>query len=391
MMPMHVLVGGLAGSQLAPKGWMSTLPITTVIVGTALGTFPAAWLMERVGRKLGLIIGALLGAIVLALAALSIHLSAFYFFCFCTLLMGFTIAIAQQMRFAAIEFAGIDNAAQAVSVMMLGGVLAAYIGPEIGSLASNQEVLSWWARAFNGASDLIAHDRNNRLILEVNYSISYLVMSLVLFLAIVLAFFLIPSTPALSQNTKEQAHKSADPDAFWLAVICSVTAFGVMSYVMTATPISMHHHYSYSLDDAKQVIQWHILAMFLPSLLTGSVIAKIGNQWSIFFGLLTFVISLAIAISGQSHAHFAASLIALGIAWNILFTTGTTLLSQAGANQSQQASHDFFVFSSQAIATLIAGVTLLRFGWQGVLWGSLLAIIPCSIWVLRNRQLSGQS
>ena len=389
IMPMNVLVGGLAGNVLAPEPWMSTFAITAIIIGTALGTYPAAWLMSWVGRKNGLLIGIQFGIVTLLAAAISIKLQAFYLFCLSTFLMGFSVAIGQQMRFAAIELAGANKAPQAVSVMMLSGVFAAYLGPEIGSLANNQDLMTWCndtlsvLPGFQSHPELTATEQNLR---TIDYSIAYLGMAAVFILAFFLALVLIPASPNKNDTVTEQQSNSAPRNIFWLAVICSVTAFGVMSYVMTATPLSMHHHFYFSLEDAKKVIQWHILAMFLPSVVTGVIIAKIGNSLSILLGLGIFIVSLVIAMSGQSHFHFATSLIALGVAWNVLFTTGTTLLGEAQANKSQQASHDFFVFSTQALATLIAGATLMNFGWQGVLWGSAIAILPCLIWVANYKR-----
>ena len=385
-MPLHVLIGGLAGSALAPYQWMATLPITTIVVGTALGTFPAAWVMGRIGRKNGLIVGILLGMVSLHVAAVAIQLKAFYLFCGSTLAMGFTIALSQQMRFAAIEYAGKEKAAQAISATMLSGVIAAYIGPEIGSLANNEVA----HHIFNVVIGRLAPEwamQNQLASGEPNYSIAYFALACVYLFAVVLAAILLPRDKLQREDTAQARNTNAHAAKFWLAVVCSVTAFGVMSYVMTATPISMHHNFNFSLDDAKQVIQWHILAMFLPSIVTGAIISRIGNGNSIFLGLAFFILSLAIAMSGHSHSHFALSLIALGVAWNILFTTGTTILGQADASKQQQASHDFFVFSAQAVATLVAGGTLLSFGWQGVLWGSAFALLPCILWVTAGRKV----
>jgi len=152
-----------------------------------------------------------------------------------------------------------------------------------------------------------------------------------------------------------------------------------MSYIMTATPISMHHHYGFSLDQAKSVVQSHIVAMFLPSLVTGHLITRWGYRHSITIGWLIFLLSCVIAFSGQALAYFFVSLVVLGLGWNVLFTTGTAVLAKGCATHKQQAQHDFMVFSAQALSTVLVGSTLLNFGWQGLILCSTLALLPCFV------------
>lgn len=366
-MPMNVLIGGLIGQTLAPLPWMATLPITCIVVGTALGTFPAVKLMQQYGRKIGFITGLFVSFVAQFLAIFALYTENFFLFCGCAMLTGVSIASLQQMRFAAVEYAGKDKASLAISVVMLHGVFAAILGPELGAIV----VLEEGSEAYSAES----------------FAPAYLALAGVLALAMIWTAIALPKVKAVSANTKEDSVASAaSPIEFWVAVVASVTAFAVMSYLMTATPMSMHHHFGFDLAQAKSVIQWHILAMFLPSLFTGRLITMLGQNNSLLLGWLLFLMSCVIAYSGHSFAHFWISLVVLGVGWNILFTTGTTILSLAGANHSQQARHDFMVFSSQALATVAAGATLLGYGWSGVVVGSMLALLPCLVVVLVLKQ-----
>ena len=360
IMPMNVLVGGIVGQTLAPASWLATLPITSIVVGTTLATFPVAAIMKRFGRREGFCIGIAVALVAQFAAIAALRSGSFWLFCFCTMLMGFAIAAMQQMRFAAAEYVGHEQAPVAIAVVMLHGVVAAIIGPELGALAAN-----------GGAGEAAGPGR---------FVPAYLGLSIALAIALVWTFLMLPrGALRTADETKVGDAESASQPVFWVAAITSVTAFAVMSYIMTATPVSMHHEFHFDLADAKTVVQWHIVAMFLPSLVTGRLVQRFSVFKCILFGWLFFVLSCLVAFSGYSHMHFLVSLVLLGVGWNILFTTGTNMLAQDNASHSQQARHDFLLFAAQATATAIAGGTLLRFGWEGVIVVSLIALLPCLV------------
>lgn len=360
---MNVLIAGLVGHQLASAAWMATLPVTSLVVGIACGTVPAAKIMQSLGRKLGFLLAIVLCFFSALVAAYAINEGLFTVFCVGTFLAGNSMAFAQQMRFAVAELVNKSQIPLAVSVFMLSGVLAAFVGPELASFGMH------WVEG-------------------AKYVGSYLLLALIQLLALVLLLFLPLVKPqvALADTCIQKGNSPKDEKTiFYLAVVASVTGFAVMSYIMTATPLSMHHHYRFSLADAKQVIQWHIYAMYLPSLITGKVILNFGNTKSLMLGLLFYGLSIVIAIAGQTHVYFMASLITLGIGWNILITTATSLLATLD-NTKLQGQHDFFVFSTQAFATLLAGGMLIKFGWLTILWSSSLAILPLLLLIVLWRR-----
>ena len=94
------------------------------------------------------------------------------------------------------------------------------------------------------------------------------------------ALLLFLKLPGQASFITEQTTQDARPlkliirqPKFIVAVICGMLGYGVMSFVMTATPLAMHHH-AYPFADTAFVIQWHVLGMFAPSFVTGQLIRR---------------------------------------------------------------------------------------------------------------------
>ena len=147
-----------------------------------------------------------------------------------------------------------------------------------------------------------------------------------------------------------------------------------MSYLMTATPLSMHNHHGHTLLETKWVIQSHIAAMFLPSLITAWLVKKFGLKVLLFTGTIMYGSVAIIALAGEQVMHYWWALVLLGIGWNFLFLTGTTLLPLSylpSEKHKVQALNDFILFGFQATASLLAGWVLFKAGWHGVVVSSL--------------------
>ncbi len=164
-----------------------------------------------------------------------------------------------------------------------------------------------------------------------------------------------------------------------------------MSFIMTATPLSMTEGDGHSLAHAKQVIQAHIVAMYLPSLISGMLIRRIGIGPLMLTGLAAYMACIVIGLSGHGLAHYSIALILLGVGWNLLFVGGTALLPQAYRDDERfraQAVNDVCIFSTQAIAALAAGSALVWLGWEGLLWLALpligLHLVVMAAWRLRG-------
>jgi MFS family permease len=156
-----------------------------------------------------------------------------------------------------------------------------------------------------------------------------------------------------------------------LAISSAALAYAVMSFIMTATPISMHLHAGHSLESTKLVIQSHIAAMYLPSLVYAWFYNKLGHKGLLWSGVTIYLVCVLVALVNTEFIHYWLALILLGIGWNFLFLSGTNLLPHGYEHRERfkvQSTNDFLVFSIQAIASLSSGWVLYQWGWNGLLW-----------------------
>lgn len=366
--PINIASGAIVGNLLlGADKTLSTLPVTSFVVGTACATVPAALLMRRIGRRPGFILGMGVGAAGGLVQAAAMAIGSFVLLCMGTLLAGACAAFYQQFRFAAADTANEAFRPRAISLVLVGGICAAVIGP--------QAVIHF--------ADL----------LPVQFAGSYLAsVGLVLLAALVLLFLDIPKPVArrTTSGGRSLTEIALRPE-FLVAVGCATSAYAVMSFVMTAAPLAMvmqHHH----RDAAMLGIQWHVMAMFAPSFVTGSLIARFGAHTVVATGLLLLVGTAVVALTGTSVGHFWGALILLGVGWNFGFIGGTTLVTQSYRPEEKekvQALNDFIVFGFVALASLSSGGVLQIAGWDIVNVIVLPVAVVCLIalfWQMRRRE-----
>lgn len=365
--PLVVFVGGLVGSQLASDSRYATLPLAAMVFGTALAVYPAAAWAGRVGRKMVFLSAMLLGAAGSLLAVLSLELESFTLFVVAATLIGMVLACIQQFRFAAMESVETDLMPTAASRLLLAGIVAAYLGPELVTLGQ-----SLHHNTFAGAFYLLT------------------VCFLVAFIALLIGFnnvVIVQSSEAVSRRSV--AEILSNPGIL-LAVGSAAVGYSVMTFIMTATPISMHEINHFGLEETKWVIQSHILAMFVPSFFSGWLIRKWGFVPMMWAGLAIYALCLFIAYWDQALIHYWSALVLLGLGWNLLFVSGTALLPQMhNANEAHQVQglNDLVIFSAQAIASLASGVLLLVLGWHGLIWVAV-PIVLIQVGLILNWQQS---
>jgi MFS family permease len=357
---MLVLAGGVLGAQLTPDPKWSTLPLAISIVGTACGVVPITRLMQHFGRKPVFIAATIVGALVSVFAAASVANSSFGGLVLSAFVLGMVMSAIQQIRFAAMESVNVELIPKAASTVLLGGLVAAILGPELvtlGQLFTDQ--------LFVGGFYLTA---------------AILVLCSLLFTQI-------NNTHVVTEKSVDTGRKLsviAGQPVFILAVSASVVGYALMSFIMTATPVHMHVHEAYSLQDTKWVIQSHIFAMFFPSLFSGWLISKLGTSKIIYLGLSSYVATILIALTGSEWLNYWSALVLLGIGWNFLFVGGTVLLAQSYHPTERfkvQGLNEFFVFGCQATAALSAGIFLNLIEWRGLLLASF-AIIAAQLIVI---------
>ncbi len=355
--PIIVFIGGILSSKMANDPSLATLPLTLMILGVAAGSIPAAVLAKNKGRKLAVFNGLSCSLMAAFLALIAAKSALFSLFCFASLLFGMGGAFTQQLRFAAIESSACsDDTPKILSVLMLSGVFAAFLGPEVAVAGKD-----WLISPFGYAGSF--------LLLAVLIAIAMLIM---------LAF----KNPTIINSELEgetrPLREIAKQPIFVIAILTATIGFALMSYLMTATPMSMHHVQGHSLNETKWVIQSHIAAMYLPSLLTPWLVKKITLKGLMLSGILIYTLVTFIALSGHDVMHYWWALILLGIGWNFLFLTGTSLLPQSynvNERHKVQAINDFILFGFQAVASLLAGWVLYTAGWYWVVITSVPFII----------------
>jgi len=346
--PILVLLGGIIGTQLAPRPDIATLPITFQIVGLASAAIPASILMSRVGRKIGFLTGTALGFFAALLCAYAVWHESFYMFVMGTFLTGNYIAFLQQFRFAVAETVPKDKIARSLSILMLAGIVAALLGPEVGQRYSAVDGLPLYVGSFFGLAGLL--------------TISFFIL---------LLFYRDTNVVAqVSEGEIRHAQLLFKQPKLILAIVSAAMAYSVMSLIMTATPLSMHEFDKYSLESTTRVLQSHILAMYAPSFFSGLLISKLGVFRVIKFGLAVMVLSILVGWGDPDYIDYWVALIFLGIGWNFLYLGGTTLLTEcyrATERFKVQAVNDFIVFGLQGFGSLGAGVFLALVGWNGLL------------------------
>lgn len=343
---MVMTIGGLAGANIANTPLLATLPIAAMFLGTATMMFPASILMAHIGRRKGFILGALLGVIGGGIAALGIMYSSLVLLAVGTFCVGSYQSFAQFYRFAASEVADDTFRSRAISFVMAGGVVAAIIGPTLARFGGP---------IFN----------------HLEYVGSFLIITVVSLLAIgILSGLKIPDQVEVKTDFSAGRpwYQIVSQPTYLVALFGSITGYGIMILGMTATPIAMRHSH-HELSAITTVIQLHVLGMFLPSFITGSLIARFGTLKIMLMGVMLFLCYIAMALSGFHFFSFATSLILLGVGWNFLFIGSTSLLTGTYTLEEKakaQAINDMTVFVVGLICSFSAGAVLDIFGWKAM-------------------------
>jgi MFS family permease len=347
--PINIALGGIVGSKLlGPDKSLATAPVTAYNIGVAIGALYANWVMKRVGRKRGFMLGTIIGVIGLILTGLAITIEHFWYFCGALTINGIASGFVQQYRFAAADRGTKDFKPKAISTIMLGGVAAAIIGPQIVIYASG---------------------------LATPYSSAFYMATSLFILSFIALLFLNPSNLAnqesvVATNTGRPLSKIVMQPRFLVAVFCGTSAYGLMSFVMTGAPLAMQHH-GHSEVNATLGIQWHVMAMFAPSFFTGHLIAKFGKETIVSIGMVILIACGIVALAGLDLMHFWGSLVLLGIGWNFGFIGATSMVTDTYAPEEKnkaQGANDFIIFGSVAFASLMSGKALNAYGWDMLNW-----------------------
>ncbi len=347
----------LVAYGLAVEKGLATLPTSLVVVGTALASIPAAMVMHRLGRRAGFVVGALCGAGGGALCAYAVFQANLWLFSLGAFLFGLFAGFAQLFRFAATDVAAPEYRSRAVSLVLAGGVVAAFAGPETAKIGKDLVASTPFAGGY------------------------FLLVAICLLSALVLMTLDIPrQTRAEREGPRRPLREIMAQPVFIAATVAAMIAQGVMTLLMTATPIAMMHEH-HPFDDTAMVIEWHIFAMFAPGFFAGQLVDRFGEVPMIHAGILLQLICVAVALSGYGVMEFWLANVLLGLGWCLSFTAATTLTTYAytpAERDHTQGATNFIASTFVALLSLSSGALVHYFGWMWVNLGAVPLLLAAS-------------
>ena len=338
-----VLLSGIIGAGMTNINYLATLPTALMIVGTAVGSLFASKIMKMKGRKFGFSLAAIINSFFSLVCAYAVLINSFSLFCMGNLAIGLSVAFAQQYRFAATEAVETSNIPKAISLILLLGIVASLLGANIVSVTKN-----FYLTTYVG---------------------SYIAMSLLTILPFFFFLFYQNEDKIDQKEIKSQKtiFELLSNKNIQLSILSAGVGYTTMSTLMTATPISMNMMHGFSLFSTGIVLQLHVVGMFLPSLVTGDLIKTFGHKKMIYAGVIIMFSTILTHFIFETYYGYMIGLILLGVGWNFLFVSGTSLLVVSYNKEDKflaQGLNDFVVFSSQSIGALSAGILLFSTSWK---------------------------
>ena len=358
----------LVAYGIAANKALSTLPISLAVVGTAVASIPASMLMRRIGRARGFAIGSTIGALGGLTCLYGLDRGDFAAFCLGALLFGFFSGFAQLYRFAAADVASEAFRNKTISLILTGGLVAAFVGPELAVLGQY-------------------------MVHRVPFFASYgfLVVLTAIGGVVVMAVDIPNLSPREARRGGRPVRRIMAGPVFIVATLCAVVGQSVMNLLMTATPLAMlHAHHLFS--DTALVIEWHVFFMYAPGFFTGSLINRFGPTAVIRAGIALQGAGVLAALAGDDVARFWLALALLGLGWNLAFTASASLLTETYTPSERaraQAAYNFIIFSVVALVSVLSGALMHFFGWTWINVGAvplLLIAFAASAWLGPRRR-----
>jgi MFS family permease len=340
-----ISINALAGFALATDKALATLPITMYFVGSALTTLPLSFLMKRTSRRAGFTVGAAFALLGAVLSGWAVVVGDFWLLCAGVMVIGIYSAAGRLYRFAATDVAPADFKSKAISLVLAGGVVGGFLGPETSKLTTD-------------------------LVTGHPYAGAYL--SLVAFALVTMLLLRWLQIPSLTEAERSDSGRPlaviARQPAFIVSVLCGTLGYGVMNLLMTATPLAMvacQHPFS----DAAFVIQWHVVAMFAPSFVTGTLIQRLGLLPVMLAGVALEGLCVAVALAGVDVMNFWVALVLVGVGWNFIFVGATALLTETHTPAERakvQGVNELAILFTLVASSLSSGALFSYQGWQSM-------------------------
>lgn len=371
-MNVNMINTALVGSILAPVAWLSTLPLSLMFVMSMLSTLPVSLLMSRYGRRPLFVLGVCVAVLSTLSQAVAIVLHHYIFFCVASMGLGFSLACAGFYRYAAADSAAPADKPRAISWVLTGGLVAAFLGPEIA----------------RNTVDLVP---------DALYAGCFFTASLVQLVALLFIFGVKIPKPEQRSYAGRPIGVFLRMPIFLIGMFCAALGYALMSYLMTATPLQVVNVSQLGTSANASIIQWHVVAMFAPSFFTGNLIARFGVSRILGSGVLAYVAVIILALMGDDFWHYFGALFLLGIGWNFLYIGGSSLVAQVADPEERgrvQGVADLTMTILVASASLIAGVVHSQLGWEVMVLAASLPVflLMCSVvWLVSYRYQNTQA
>ena len=347
-------IGPLAAVEIGVSDSLAPFTIGIFLMGAAISSVPSGFFFRKYGRIGGFTIGCVCQVIgsILGIGAMYLNDQAALFIgC---MFVGLGQGLGQFYRFAAVEISPVYFKSKAVTYVLTGGVIAAFLGPTSATytvdILKEKYVASFMAMALIGVLNQIA-------VSLVNFpSTEELRTSLAL------------SAPPSYEKPRPIMEILTSP-LFMLSCSIATIAHTVMVMVMSNCALSMDTDYSFFKTSL--VMQFHFFAMFAPGFYTGSLIAKHGAFKVSVIGAFIFAGSAFVFAAGKEEWNYFGGMILLGLAWNFSFSAGTVMLTQsylAVEAVDVQAWNDFILFTVASAGSLASGYLYSYFGWYVLIY-----------------------
>ncbi len=362
-----IAMSAIVGFSLTETKALATLGATTYVLGSALATMPASLWMARVGRRTGFMTGAAINIGGCVLGAFALWTHSFALFCFATAIIGIYNAFGLQYRFAAAEVVSGGHRARAISLVLAGGVSGGFLGPET--------------------------TRIGRDLLPVQFAGAFVLLAAWALVALVVQSRVNVPPPTIEERSGggRPLREIMRQPVFIVAAMSSALSYGLMNLLMVATPLAMSFC-SHPYSAAAMVIAWHVVGMYAPGFFTGDLIKRFGVIGVICAGVALIACSIAVALSGDTIAHFLVAMFLVGVGWNFMYTGGTVLLTETyrpAEKARTQGAHDAIVFTTLGVSSFASGALVSAAGWERMNFGAIpiLAIaLGGVLWLSRFRR-----
>lgn len=373
-MNVNIINTALVGVLLAPVAWLATLPLSLQFLSSMLVTLPASLLMSRFGRRPVLIAGVLISSLSTLCLGVAVVIASFPLFCAGGMGLGAAMGIAGYYRYAAADGVAEGLRPKAISYVLAGGLAAAILGPEI-------------AR------------RTVAILPEYLYAGCFFTVAAVQLLSVIVLSGIRIEKPRRTTNGGRPIGVFLRMPSFVVGMICCAIGYALMSYLMTATPLQVVNVAKLGTSANATIIQWHVVAMFLPSFFTGHIIARLGAIRVLWTGVLSYCVTIYLAVSATEFWGYWLALATLGLGWNFLFIGGTSLVARVAEPEERgrvQGLADLTTMTTVAVASLSAGAIHSQLGWHAVslaALGPVLVVTLALIWlsVARHTEVMARS